>query len=1108
MASAKQTPVKPSPRAEQSSQLQIRNAICAPVSYTKILPKPVSKDAQNRNLTKAGEREIAADLGFQTCAQFHQWLDSPLFKAYRDELQQWKEEHVDLKMDRARPKAYFKLLDELVSKPQAKRDKIDCAYFEGTPGDAWKNHDFFLSTLLRIFVANQEVQDYGYDIGPFPHDMPQERWHKLWNAIQWCRTKNFFTPNGRASAAKRSYVNNALARPWYMQQGHGQDAEDLEMSTRPDAAEEEPPFPKYFITWTNMPAVIEKDGLMKEITLALPELCEFPSFETFKQHITREFQLHERELKVRDLLFTVESGPQASLTRKKVAVYWEYLTKYQLEGYMMNFFLVSEALKQVDLDLMVEKTIIPPVLARKYQYAPDGLIEQKDDGDYEVASIPTKRKHDAIKEDEAAEDGKRRKPEEASVVSEEASVGPEEAGVVSAEASVVPEFEEHYYKNEAILRRADGLSDAGKVSVHGEEPDLEDDSMVEDDGKTIDLSTDDEDELDDESNDTGDDRISEGLDPPAGGSIASKFDLTEDLDYVDEGTSSDEEDQQTLPPRNKTPDEKIGANKNTLDVQNAFHHGEASELSDPYHYRGLDGPRRRKPVLRSAPDSDAASSGELQQVQDKDLPTEDVRELELGAENQFRLHDSDEVTQKQVKPSEKLKASLEKLSRLLDKYNYSEEPLLPDSTTQSRLRKEQKRWTEALQLTTDCHCEPHRAKPTQETLHASAAIANMRLTGKYFENEDDVNEFWEKYWSLLRAASGVDQDDVGPNLMLSAEVLQLNQDGYIPGMTGLKPRPAQQSGAAWLFAKEQESGLIRSADGKHEYHTMATLGGIVCDIPGAGKTLMCIMHHQNIINRMPPAGGVYKPSMYIVPKIAIGQWYDTFRNNAPHITVFVIWGKKNFRKTADWMAANISAQDLENGPEGVPERLKFAFDTTDPRAASVAFAITKQTCESRFKDPSAWRGRFVRCFIDEAHCIKDPDASISKVVKGFQFKYRHLITATPMINDKKISLALRTISTVRNGLTNMDTKKILTYLTLKSNSLTPESVDAARDVLADEFKRLREIMPKIMQPVQLRGANGTKLPVGDGSYVVMGDDLPPYEAITIDLCMESSAANE
>ncbi|KAK7893822.1 hypothetical protein LTR67_006523 [Exophiala xenobiotica] len=1133
---------KPPTNPVKPSQKQIKDAVFAKVSYTKI-PSKEANEAESRNLTKAGEKEIAADLCFSTCSDFHKWLESPFFKPYWEELQQWKQDHGDLRMDKARPKAYFGLLDDLVSKPQAKQTQIDRAYFEGMPGTEWKNQDFFLSTLLRIFMANKDVSEYGYDIGPFPRDLPQERWHKLWNVIQWCRTKNFFTEEGRAAADKRSHINVALTRPWYMQARSDSEWEGPEHTER--AASDTEDDTPCSITWLDMPVSEEKTGLMVESNVNLPAFCEFSSYENFKQHVAMKFQLQERSLKVGELFFIIEDGPQASLAHRKVAVYWESLFTYQLQGYKMSFFLTSVTLKQIDLESPVRRTNIPHALVRKYQYASDGLIERRNPD----SNVPAKRRQDAIDSDGAVEISKRTRHEE---------LVPENS---SCKSSIVPEFEQPYLRNEQILRRADELPDGDKVSdICGEEPDLEDDPLVEDDDEPLCLSTDEENERDDESNDSGDDRLSEGLNiPDDEESIKSHFDLAEDSDYVDEGTSSAGETDRETPPdeeargrqevlagqnsfhRNDTADAvEASQSPEHLKSQNAFHQGKQSaevESAPSYasygdQYQGVDGPRKRR---RSEADSQcttdldvATKSGEVQQSNAQDSPTQDVRDAELGTENQFRLHDSNGVAQKQIKPSEKLKASLEILGRLLEKYNYSEETLIPALLTTSGRREVQKQWTDAVQLATDCPCEPHRAQPTQETLDASAAIANMRFTGKYFEDEDDVNEFWERYWSLLRAASGVDQDDVGPNLTLSAEILQL-QDKYVPGMAGLIPRPAQLSGAAWLFAKEQESGSIRSTDGKYQYQTMPTLGGIVCDIPGGGKTLMSIMHHQNIINRMPPAGGVYMPSMYIVPKIAIGQWYDCFKNNAPEITVFVIWGKSNFRKTADWMAANVSTKDLENGPENVPERLKFAFDTTDRRAASVAFLITTQTCESRFKDPSPWVGRFARCFIDEAHSIKDPDASISKVVRGFQFKYRHLITATPMINDKSDIIGLADFLyrpewaqkygfdedfDVFDPEISLADSRVLCALSKKKikaafGDLPQHSgVSAGRELLAQEFKRLREIMPKIVQSVQLRRANGTKLPVGDGTYVIMGDDLPPYEAITVDLCMESSAAEE
>ncbi|KAK5034532.1 hypothetical protein LTS07_003453 [Exophiala sideris] len=476
-------------------------------------------------------------------------------------------------------------------------------------------------------MANKDVQEYGYDIGPFPHDKPQERWHRLWNTYQWRRSKKFFTVEGRAVAAKRGHVNATLTRPWYMQEADGQDVEGLGDYVQPDAAEDEPPFPIYPMTWTNMGAIDEKDGLMTESTVTFPEFYKFDEFDEFKLHIAMVFQLHDRNLKIGELLFEVEDGPQASLTRTKVAVCSENLVSYQLEGYTMKFFLISEPLKQVDLDLMVEKTTIPPASTRRYQHAHDGL--------------------DAVDQDEAFDDVKRIKT---------GDTVPGVANDVPKAANVIPELEKHHYKNEAILRRADELSNTGKVSVQGQEPDLEDDPLVVDDGKTIDLSTDDQDEWDDESNDTRDDRISEGR----------------TWDYVDEPTSSGGEYQQTLPPPNKTPGQEVGVDEGTLHGDNVFHHGDDGELSDPYRYRGLEGPWMRKPVVRS-PDSEAASSS-IQQAQEEELPTEDVRQLELGAENQFRLRDSDEVAQKKSKPSEKLKTNLEKLSRLLDKYKYSEDP--------------------------------------------------------------------------------------------------------------------------------------------------------------------------------------------------------------------------------------------------------------------------------------------------------------------------------------------------------------------------------------------------------------------------------------------------
>ncbi len=90
-------------------------------------------------------------------------------------------------------------------------------------------------------------------------------------------------------------------------------------------------------------------------------------------------------------------------------------------------------------------------------------------------------------------------------------------------------------------------------------------------------------------------------------------------------------------------------------------------------------------------------------------------------------------------------------------------------------------------------------------------------------------------------------------------------DGYVPGMVGLRPKENQITGAASFFAKESETGKIESVDGKHQYETLPTMGGIRSDVPGGGKTLMAIMHLQNTINRLKP-GEVHRPNFLLGPR--------------------------------------------------------------------------------------------------------------------------------------------------------------------------------------------------------------------------------------------------
>jgi SNF2 family DNA or RNA helicase len=93
----------------------------------------------------------------------------------------------------------------------------------------------------------------------------------------------------------------------------------------------------------------------------------------------------------------------------------------------------------------------------------------------------------------------------------------------------------------------------------------------------------------------------------------------------------------------------------------------------------------------------------------------------------------------------------------------------------------------------------------------------------------------------------------------------------------------------------------------------------------------------------------YKPTAVIVPPIAIDQWINDFRNNAPTVNLLIYWGSKGDKKDSWWTEHHISSKDFADGPEKVPERLKYIFDTTDRRAASTVILTTHQTIERRTK---------------------------------------------------------------------------------------------------------------------------------------------------------------
>lgn len=170
----------------------------------------------------------------------------------------------------------------------------------------------------------------------------------------------------------------------------------------------------------------------------------------------------------------------------------------------------------------------------------------------------------------------------------------------------------------------------------------------------------------------------------------------------------------------------------------------------------------------------------------------------------------------------------------------------------------------------------------------------------------------------------------------------------------------------------------------------------------------------------------------------------------------------------------------------------------------------------------SFHGRFIRGIIDEAHAIKDPESNLFKALYLMGFEYRHLLTATPLINSHPDIIG---IAGFLHRQEFEDQAHVADNFNIWEEDVAPEdprallalsrqrianrfrSIDWG-DLDSTEFANLRVTMRKILLPIQLRRANGTVFKEADGREVIMGNDIPPYVVHTIYLCMEPDGVKE
>lgn len=160
--------------------------------------------------------------------------------------------------------------------------------------------------------------------------------------------------------------------------------------------------------------------------------------------------------------------------------------------------------------------------------------------------------------------------------------------------------------------------------------------------------------------------------------------------------------------------------------------------------------------------------------------------------------------------------------------------------------------------------------------------------------------------------------------------------------------------------------------------------------------------------------------------------------------------------------------------------------------------------------------------VDEAHSLKDPDSQICELLVRLNARYRWAITATPLINSRQDIFGLakflwrpeweEELHADKNwDVFDPDVSIDDTRIALALNPLRIRKAFEQTDLIenrVDNFAALRKVMPKILLPCQLKRSYGIKLPEGDGTYCVIGADLPVYESLTWDVCLSREEAEE
>ncbi|KAH8097744.1 helicase [Aureococcus anophagefferens] len=171
-----------------------------------------------------------------------------------------------------------------------------------------------------------------------------------------------------------------------------------------------------------------------------------------------------------------------------------------------------------------------------------------------------------------------------------------------------------------------------------------------------------------------------------------------------------------------------------------------------------------------------------------------------------------------------------------------------------------------------------------------------------------------------------------------------------PSIITAKMRPYQLEGLNWLV-KLHDNGI----------------NGILADEMGLGKTLQSI----SLLAYLHETRGITGPHICIVPKSVTNNWMRELRKWCPTLRPVKLLGSKDER-------ARVLREDLRPG----------------------TFDVLVTSYEGILKEKAGlMKIQWQYLLIDEAHRIKNPNSSLSKIVRLIPTQFRLLITGTPLQNN-------------------------------------------------------------------------------------------------------------